>query len=145
MWGEIAYFAERALRKHERIAQQEQWRLAQFLAAMEASPNGFLLLGAVLFCIGVYGVIVRKNAVLVLMSIELILNSVNINLLAFDRLWADGNGGLGNHDGNVFALYIIAIAAAEGALAAELAGFRERDARADARGAEAAAEARRAR
>ena len=46
LWGEIAYFAERALRAHERIAQQEQWRLAQFLAAMEASPNGFLLLGA---------------------------------------------------------------------------------------------------
>ena len=75
--------------------------------------NNFLLLGAVLFCIGVYGVIVRKNAVLVLMSIELILNSVNINLLAFDRLWADANQGLGNNDGNVFALYIIAIAAAE--------------------------------
>ena len=75
--------------------------------------NNFLVLGAVLFCIGVYGVIVRKNAVLVLMSIELILNSVNINLLAFDRLWADANQGLGNNDGSVFALYIIAIAAAE--------------------------------
>jgi NADH:ubiquinone oxidoreductase subunit K len=69
--------------------------------------NQFLILGAVLFCIGVYGVIVRKNAVLVLMSIELILNSVNINLLAFDRLWG------GQLDGNVFALYIIAVAAAE--------------------------------
>lgn len=68
--------------------------------------NNFLVLGAVLFCIGVYGVIVRKNAVLVLMSIELILNSVNINLLAFDRLH-------GGNDGNVFALYVIAIAAAE--------------------------------
>ena len=66
----------------------------------------FLLLGAILFCIGVYGVIARKNAVLVLMSIELILNSVNINLLAFDRL----NNG---NDGAVFALYIIAVAAAE--------------------------------
>jgi len=69
--------------------------------------NQFLILGAVLFCIGVYGVIVRKNAVLVLMSIELILNSVNINLLAFDRLW------VGQPDGQVFALYIIAVAAAE--------------------------------
>ena len=69
--------------------------------------NEFLILGAVLFCVGVYGVIVRKNAVLVLMSIELVLNSVNINLLAFDRLW---NGQL---DGSVFALYIIAVAAAE--------------------------------
>ena len=68
--------------------------------------NNFLLLGAVLFCIGVYGVIARKNAVMVLMSIELILNSVNINLLAFSMLH-------GNVDGNTFALYIIAVAAAE--------------------------------
>ena len=66
----------------------------------------FLILAAVLFCIGVYGVIARKNAVLVLMSIELILNSVNINLLAFSMR----NGSL---DGHTFALYIIAIAAAE--------------------------------
>jgi NADH:ubiquinone oxidoreductase subunit K len=68
--------------------------------------NNFLLLGAVLFCIGVYGVIARKNAVMVLMSIELILNSVNINLLAFSLYH-------GNPDGNTFALYIIAVAAAE--------------------------------
>ena len=45
--------------------------------------NQFLLLAAVLFCIGVYGVIARKNAVLVLMSIELILNAVNLNFIAF--------------------------------------------------------------
>ena len=70
--------------------------------------NEFLLLGAVLFAIGVYGVIARKNAVLVLMSVELILNSVNINLLAFAlRKGADGPTG------HVFALYIIAVAAAE--------------------------------
>ena len=68
--------------------------------------NQFLLLGAVLFCIGVYGVIARKNAVMVLMSIELILNAVNLNLLAF----ALRNGG---PDGHTFALYVIAIAAAE--------------------------------
>ena len=73
--------------------------------------NEFLVLGAVLFCIGVYGVIARKNAVLVLMSIELILNSVNINLLAFDRLHAVGPNV--SNDGAVFALYIIAVAAAE--------------------------------
>jgi NADH:ubiquinone oxidoreductase subunit K len=68
--------------------------------------NQFLMLGAVLFCIGVYGVIVRKNAVLVLMSIELILNSVNINLIAFSLR----NGSV---DGHTFALYVIAVAAAE--------------------------------
>ena len=68
--------------------------------------NQFLILGAVLFCTGVYGVLVRRNAVLVLMSIELILNSVNINLLAFSMRSND-------LDGQVFALFIIAVAAAE--------------------------------
>jgi NAD(P)H-quinone oxidoreductase subunit 4L len=68
--------------------------------------NQFLLLGAVLFCIGVYGVIARRNAVLVLMSIELILNAVNINLIAFGALW-------GSVAGAVFALFVIAVAAAE--------------------------------
>ena len=51
--------------------------------------NQFLLLAAVLFCIGVYGVLVRKNGMLVLMSIELILNAVNINLVAFGTLTDD--------------------------------------------------------
>ena len=68
--------------------------------------NQFLLLGAILFCTGVYGVIARKNTVLVLMSIELILNAVNINLLTFGAL-------MGNVAGAVFALFIIAVAAAE--------------------------------
>ena len=68
--------------------------------------NQFLLLGAVLFSIGVFGVIARKNAVMVLMSIELILNSVNINLLAFSLR-------NGSADGHTFALYVIAVAAAE--------------------------------
>ncbi|HKY64834.1 MAG TPA: NADH-quinone oxidoreductase subunit NuoK [Acidimicrobiales bacterium] len=68
--------------------------------------NQFLLLGAILFCIGVYGVIARKNTVLVLMSIELILNAVNINLLAFGAMNNDITGA-------VFALFIIAVAAAE--------------------------------
>jgi NADH:ubiquinone oxidoreductase subunit K len=68
--------------------------------------NEFLLLGAVLFCTGIYGVLARKNGVLVLMAVELILNAVNINLVAF---------GAYNHTvaGQVFALFVIAIAAAE--------------------------------
>jgi len=68
--------------------------------------NQFLLLSAALFCIGVYGVVARRNAVLVLMSIELILNAVNLNLVAF----AMRNGSA---DGHTFALYVIAVAAAE--------------------------------
>jgi NAD(P)H-quinone oxidoreductase subunit 4L len=66
----------------------------------------FLLLAAVLFCIGIYGVLARRNAVLVLMSIELMLNAVNINLVAFGAF-------RGNVIGQVFALFVIAIAAAE--------------------------------
>ncbi|MEM9135228.1 MAG: NADH-quinone oxidoreductase subunit NuoK [Actinomycetota bacterium] len=68
--------------------------------------NQFLIFAAILFCIGVYGVLVRKNGVLVLMSIELILNSVNINLVAFGAF----NGDIA---GQVFALFVIAVAAAE--------------------------------
>jgi NADH:ubiquinone oxidoreductase subunit K len=68
--------------------------------------NQFLLLGAILFCIGVYGVIARKNTVMVLMSIELILNAVNINLLTFGAARGDVAGA-------VFALFVIAVAAAE--------------------------------
>jgi len=71
----------------------------------------FFLLAAVLFCIGVYGVIARRNAVLVLMSVELILNAVNLNLLGFSLYNAES--GNVNIDGHVFALFIIAIAAAE--------------------------------
>ncbi len=68
--------------------------------------NQFLLLAAVLFCIGVYGVISRRNGVMVLMSIELILNSVNINLVAFSAM-TDAVSG------QVFALFVIAVAAAD--------------------------------
>jgi NAD(P)H-quinone oxidoreductase subunit 4L len=68
--------------------------------------NEFLILGAFLFCTGVYGALARRNAVLVLMSIELILNAVNINLVAFGAF-------RNNIAGQVFALFVIAIAAAE--------------------------------
>ena len=68
--------------------------------------NQFLLLGAVLFGCGLYGVLTRKHSVLVLMSIELMLAAVNINLVAF---------GAYNHTvaGQVFALFVLTIAAAE--------------------------------
>jgi NADH:ubiquinone oxidoreductase subunit K len=68
--------------------------------------NQFLLLGAVLFCVGVYGVLAKRNAVLVLMSVELILNAVNINLIAFGAHSGDITGA-------VFALFVITVAAAE--------------------------------
>jgi len=66
----------------------------------------FLMLSAVLFCFGVYGVLARKNGVLVLMSIELILTAVNINLVAFGAFHNDLAG-------QIFALFVIAVAAGE--------------------------------
>ncbi len=71
--------------------------------------NQFLLLGAVLFAIGTYGVLARRNGVLVLMSIELILNAVNINLVALGAM----QGPEAAVAGQVFALFVITIAAAE--------------------------------
>ena len=68
----------------------------------------FLVLAALLFSVGVYGVLARQNAVLVLLSIELMLNAVNINLVAFSA-YLQGNGVAGQ----VFALFVIAVAAAE--------------------------------
>lgn len=68
--------------------------------------NQFLLLAAFLFCAGVYGVLARRNAVLVLMSVELMLVAVNINLVAFSAF----SGAVA---GQVFALFVLAIAAAE--------------------------------
>ncbi|MGH9284318.1 MAG: NADH-quinone oxidoreductase subunit NuoK, partial [Acidimicrobiales bacterium] len=67
--------------------------------------NQFLLLSTVLFCIGVYGVLARRNAVLVLMSVELVINAVNINLVAFGIF----NGAAAAITGQVFALFVVAV------------------------------------
>ena len=67
-----------------------------------------LLFAALLFSAGVYGVLARRNAVMVLMSIELMLNAVNINLIAFNAYLRDQLA-----TGQVFALFVIAVAAAE--------------------------------
>ena len=74
----------------------------------------FLYLAALLFGIGLFGVLARKNAISVLMGIELMLNSVNINFLAFARYWG---GGSENLTGPVFAIFVITLAAAEAAVA----------------------------
>ena len=69
----------------------------------------FLILAAFLFCVGVYGILARRNAVLVLMSVELLLNSVNINLIALGVYRGFEQAVIGQ----VFALFVIAVAAAE--------------------------------
>jgi NADH-quinone oxidoreductase subunit K len=71
----------------------------------------FVILSAILFSLGIYGIVTRKNAIMVLMSIELILNAANINFIAFSRY--DGNVAFGQ----VAALFVIILAAAESAIA----------------------------
>ena len=83
-----------------------------------------LVLSALLFGVGVYGVLARRNAVALLMAVELMLNAANLDLVAFDAYWRDRL-----HGGQVFALFLVVIAAAEVGvgLAIVLAVFRLRD------------------
>jgi NADH-quinone oxidoreductase subunit K len=68
--------------------------------------SDYLVLGAILFTVGVAGVLTRKNPLIVFMSVELMLNSVNLTLITFSRLW-------GSVDGQVIALFVLVVAAAE--------------------------------
>ena len=72
----------------------------------------YLMLSSILFSMGIYAVITRKNAVAILMGIELILNSANINFITFNRF-----GNFSTLDGHVFAIFVIVLAAAEAAVA----------------------------
>ncbi len=78
---------------------------------MQVGLTHFLIVSAILFSLGLYGVITRRNAILVLMGIELILNSANINFIAFSKF-----GGM-KLDGQAAAVFVIILAAAEAAVA----------------------------
>ena len=73
--------------------------------------QGFLLVSSILFCIGIWGLLNSRNAVRVLMSIELMLNAVNLNLMAFSS-YVDNN----LIQGQVFSIFVITVAAAEAAV-----------------------------
>ena len=76
---------------------------------MTVGVEQYVLLSMALFCIGLFGVLTRRNALLFLMSVELMLNAANINLVAFSLVW-------GNITGQTFALFTMALAAAEVAI-----------------------------
>lgn len=73
---------------------------------MAVGIEWYLLLSAAVFSIGLVGILIRRNALMFLMSVELLLNAANINLIAFSLYW-------GNLTGQIFALFVIALAAAE--------------------------------
>jgi NADH-quinone oxidoreductase subunit K len=86
--------------------------------------TSYLALAAILFTIGLYGVLTKRNAVLLLFSVELMLNAVNLNLVAFSRL-----GFFPDISGQIFTFFTITIAAAEAAvgLAILIAIYRQRE------------------
>lgn len=88
---------------------------------MEITLNWYLSLSAVLFVIGVLGVLLRRNAIVILMSVELMLNSVNLTLVALSQ-------AMGDVSGQVLVFFVIAVAAAEAAvgLAIIIALFRKK-------------------
>jgi NADH:ubiquinone oxidoreductase subunit K len=90
-------------------------------ATVQVGLNHYLVVSALLFCLGLYGVLTRRNAVAILMGIELMLNAANVNLVAFNRFVAPGGVA-----GQTFALVIITLAACEAAvgLALLMAAYR---------------------
>ncbi len=77
---------------------------------MEITTAHYVVLSALIFAVGLFGVVTRRNAVIVLMSLELMLNGANLAFVAFSRHW-------GNLQGQVFVFFVIAVAAAEAAVA----------------------------
>ncbi|MBE9485572.1 MAG: NADH-quinone oxidoreductase subunit NuoK [Desulfuromonadales bacterium] len=86
------------------------------------SVHHYLLLSAILFCIGIFGVLTRKNAIVIFMCIEVMLNSVNLTFIALSR-------HVGNMDGQIFVFFVMTVAAAEAAvgLALIIAFFKNKE------------------
>ncbi|HYV83829.1 MAG TPA: NADH-quinone oxidoreductase subunit NuoK [Pyrinomonadaceae bacterium] len=84
-------------------------------AAVNPDLSKFLVIGALLFIIGVAGVLTRRNIIVIFMSIELILNAANLNFIAFSRYLSE-MGSVNAVAGQIFAVFIIVVAAAEAAI-----------------------------
>ncbi|MCS7078596.1 MAG: NADH-quinone oxidoreductase subunit NuoK [Chloracidobacterium sp.] len=81
----------------------------------EVDTSKFLVLSAILFSIGIGGVLIRRNIIVIFMSVELMLSAANLNFIAFARYWQT-QGSLYAHNGHVMTIFIIVVAAAEAAL-----------------------------
>ncbi len=102
----FALLLQEADRTHFQVA----WERAQ-----HPDLSKFLTIGALLFIIGVAGVLTRRNIIVIFMSIELILNAANLNFLAMSRYWQD-TGSVNAVAGQIFAVFVIVVAAAEAAI-----------------------------
>src|SRR6185503_8909814 len=95
---------------------QEGGRIAQMKqSALNPDLSKFLVIGALLFIIGVAGVLTRRNIIVIFMSIELILNAANLNFIAFSR-YLQEMGSVNAVAGQIFTVFVIVVAAAEAAI-----------------------------
>src|ERR687890_2236204 len=98
------------------LLQADEGRIAQMRhAAANPDLSKFLVIGALLFIIGVAGVLTRRNIIVIFMSIELILNAANLNFIAFSR-YLSTTGSVNALAGQIFTVFVIVVAAAEAAI-----------------------------
>ena len=99
------------------LQQEAEHTQGQQMAYAAAHPDlsKFLVIGALLFIIGVAGVLTRRNIIVIFMSIELILNAANLNFIAFSRYLSE-TGSVNALAGQIFAVFVIVVAAAEAAI-----------------------------
>ena len=97
------------------LFQEQSWLMRAADAAKRPDLSKFLVIGALLFIIGVAGVLTRRNIIVIFMSIELILNAANLNFIAFSRYLRE-MGSVDAAAGQIFTVFVIVVAAAEAAI-----------------------------
>ena len=110
----LNFFSPALLLLFQEVVERSRFDQMKF-SAMNPDLSKFLVIGALLFIIGVAGVLTRRNIIVIFMSIELILNAANLNFIAFSR-YLEGTGNVNALAGQVFAVFIIVVAAAEAAI-----------------------------
>ncbi|HEU4507889.1 MAG TPA: NADH-quinone oxidoreductase subunit NuoK [Pyrinomonadaceae bacterium] len=98
----------------QEVVETSRWEQMK-ISAMNPDLSKFLVIGALLFIIGVAGVLTRRNIIVIFMSIELILNAANLNFIAFSR-YLEVTGNVNALAGQIFTVFVIVVAAAEAAI-----------------------------
>ena len=110
----LNFFSPALLLLFQEVVERSRFDQMKF-SAMNPDLSKFLVIGALLFIIGVAGVLTRRNIIVIFMSIELILNAANLNFIAFAR-YLQVTGNVNALAGQIFAVFIIVVAAAEAAI-----------------------------
>jgi NADH:ubiquinone oxidoreductase subunit K len=110
----LNFFSPALLLVFQEIVERSRFDQMKY-SAMNPDLSKFLVIGALLFIIGVAGVLTRRNIIVIFMSIELILNAANLNFIAFSR-YLEVTGNVNALAGQIFTVFVIVVAAAEAAI-----------------------------